>query len=130
MESSMPKGVSAQPVSEPTLSKQQSVLTSYQCDHQTIQICRLKGRKEGGCTFASPRTHESSSKTKSLKCLGQYTYIQAKPSLVFRPKRSALVDDKCEQHEEIGLAKLASLANGTGSKVIAQNAGEAALPYH
>ncbi|VUZ56490.1 unnamed protein product [Hymenolepis diminuta] len=120
MESSMPIGVSARPVSEPTLPEQQFVPTSCLCDHQTIQICCLEEHKGGGRTFASSRTHESSTKIKSLKCLGRCKYIQ----------RSALVDDKCKQHEKIGLAKLASLSNGTESEVVAQNAGEATLPYH
>ncbi|KAM3186134.1 hypothetical protein ACTXT7_004920 [Hymenolepis weldensis] len=40
-----------------------------------------------------------------------------------------LMNDKCNESKEIGLAKHASLTNGTVSKVAAQNAGIAVLPY-
>ncbi|KAM3184881.1 hypothetical protein ACTXT7_007482 [Hymenolepis weldensis] len=37
---------------------------------------------------------------------------------------------KCKEPEEIGLPNHVSLVHETVSKVVAQNAGEAALPYH
>ncbi|KAM3182440.1 hypothetical protein ACTXT7_012374 [Hymenolepis weldensis] len=60
-----------------------------------------KGNKEGCPTLASSRTPKS-----SPKCLGQCNHTRAKPMLVYRPERSALVDDKYKQSEEIGFAKL------------------------
>ncbi|KAM3170981.1 hypothetical protein ACTXT7_017530, partial [Hymenolepis weldensis] len=129
MESSISEVVPARPVSEPTVPKQQPVPTTYLLDHQTNQIFRLKGHKESYCTFASFRTDESSTKTKSIQYIGHCNHIRVKSKLVLRPKRLALVDDKCDQPENVSLGKLVSLVNGAGSKVVAQNAGEAALPY-
>ncbi|VDL57432.1 unnamed protein product [Hymenolepis diminuta] len=40
------------------------------------------------------------------------------------------MNDKRKRLEEMNLAKLVSLANGTTSKAIAQNADETALPNH
>ncbi|KAM3184855.1 hypothetical protein ACTXT7_007534 [Hymenolepis weldensis] len=53
------------------------------------------------------------------------------PKLLNRPPRcSALVDDEYKQPQEIGLSKHVSIANRTMSRVVAQNAGEAALSCH
>ncbi|VUZ41687.1 unnamed protein product [Hymenolepis diminuta] len=60
MESSMPRVVPAQLVSEPTVPKQQSVPKSCVCYHRANQICCLNRQKEGCCTFASTRTPKSS----------------------------------------------------------------------
>ncbi|KAM3177380.1 hypothetical protein ACTXT7_004700 [Hymenolepis weldensis] len=48
---------------------------------------------------------------------------------VCRPKRSALVNNKCKQPEEIRLVKSVSHSNRAVSKVTAQNADEIAFPY-
>ncbi|KAM3175243.1 hypothetical protein ACTXT7_008892 [Hymenolepis weldensis] len=69
-----------------------------------------------------PKSHTLFTKTKSLICLGQFNYIRAKPKLVFHSNRSALVDNKCKEHEEIVLAKSVSYSIETLSKVVAQNA--------
>ncbi|KAM3172230.1 hypothetical protein ACTXT7_014974 [Hymenolepis weldensis] len=107
MESFMPKNIPGRLASEPTVPKQQSVPNSC------LQI-KYAGSGQKGChTFSSSKTHTSSNKIKCLKFLGQSNHIRAKPKLVFPPKQSGPVDDKCNESEEIGLAKPASLANGT-----------------
>ncbi|KAM3184156.1 hypothetical protein ACTXT7_008947 [Hymenolepis weldensis] len=50
--------------------------------------------------------------------------------LICCPKRSALVDDKGKEPQEIGLVKPVSFIYGTRSKVIVQNASKGALYYH
>ncbi|KAM3180084.1 hypothetical protein ACTXT7_016997 [Hymenolepis weldensis] len=95
MEYSMTKVVRARLLSESTVPKQQSVPKSCPLDHQTNQICYLNEDKEDCCTLAFSRTHESPTKIKSSKFLGQCNRIRAKLKLVFCPKRLALVDDKC-----------------------------------
>ncbi|KAM3181626.1 hypothetical protein ACTXT7_014002 [Hymenolepis weldensis] len=52
----------------------------------TDQICRLKGHKEGRCTFPPLRTDISSIKVQSPKCPGLSKH---KPKLIYRPKRWA-----------------------------------------
>ncbi|KAM3177782.1 hypothetical protein ACTXT7_003839 [Hymenolepis weldensis] len=69
-------------------------------------------------------TDTSSIKIKSLKCLGQGNHIRSEPKLVFYSKRSALVDDRCEELGAIVLAKPVSCSIRTASKVLAQNSGE------
>ncbi|VUZ57755.1 unnamed protein product [Hymenolepis diminuta] len=54
-------------VSEPSVPKPQSVSTSCLFDYQTNKKCCLKEHKEGCCTFASSRIHESSIMIKSPK---------------------------------------------------------------
>ncbi|KAM3175567.1 hypothetical protein ACTXT7_008259 [Hymenolepis weldensis] len=73
---------------------------------------------------------ESLTMIKSRKGLGQHNHIRAKSILVCCPKRPEPVDDKCKQPKEIDHAKPVSRANEIVSKVIAQNAGGATLPYH
>ncbi|KAM3187529.1 hypothetical protein ACTXT7_002103 [Hymenolepis weldensis] len=68
------------------------------------------------------KTHTSSTMIKSSKFPSQCNHIRAKSMLVCCPKRSTLVDDKCNQTEEIGLVKRLSLANKTVSKAAVQNA--------
>ncbi|KAM3181714.1 hypothetical protein ACTXT7_013825 [Hymenolepis weldensis] len=78
LESPKPKFVPTRPVSRPTVLKQQDIRELYPA---------------------------SSTKIKPPKCFGQCNHIQTKPKLVFRPKRSAPVDDKCNQSEDIVLVK-------------------------
>ncbi|KAM3175045.1 hypothetical protein ACTXT7_009317 [Hymenolepis weldensis] len=97
MEFSMPKSVPERLVSQPTVPEQQSVPKFCLRDLYANQICSLEGQKEGCCILASFRTHESSTVVKSLRCLGQCNQMRAKLTLVWRPKRSAPVDDECKQ---------------------------------
>ncbi|VUZ45769.1 unnamed protein product [Hymenolepis diminuta] len=53
----MPQVVTARRVSEPTVTKHQSIQKSPPRDYQTNQICCLKKQQEGSCTPASSRTH-------------------------------------------------------------------------
>ncbi|KAM3186357.1 hypothetical protein ACTXT7_004468 [Hymenolepis weldensis] len=57
-------------------------------------------------------------------------HIRARPNFVLRPKQLTLVNDKCKELIEIGLAKPFSFRNGALSKVTAQNASEVTLTYH
>ncbi|KAM3172344.1 hypothetical protein ACTXT7_014736, partial [Hymenolepis weldensis] len=110
--------------------KQQSVQKSCLLDHQASQTCQLLGHKEGCHTPASSRTSKSSTMIRFTKCLGRCIHIRAKSKLVFRLKRSALMDAKCKEPEEIVLVKPVSRGNGTVSKVVAQNAGRTAFPNY
>ncbi|VUZ42877.1 unnamed protein product [Hymenolepis diminuta] len=76
------------------------------------------------------QTHTSSTKIKALKYLDQYNSIRTNLMLVFLPELSTLVNDKCNEPEEIGLVKLISPTDGSVSNVVTLNAGEAALSYH
>ncbi|KAM3176894.1 hypothetical protein ACTXT7_005590 [Hymenolepis weldensis] len=107
IESSNPKIVPTQLVSEPTLPKQQSVPK-----------------------FHLQRAPKSSTKIEFLKRPGQCNHIRVKPMLVRRAKQSVLFDDKCEESEKICLAKPPTLANGTVSNATVQNISKAALSYH
>ncbi|KAM3174458.1 hypothetical protein ACTXT7_010509 [Hymenolepis weldensis] len=114
MEFSKPKVVSARLVSEPTVSLRQPVPKS----NQQKSNMPPKGLKEGCWICASLRTLKSSTKFESLKCPDHCNRIRAKPKLVLCPKRSALMDNKCNELQW----KI--------SKVVVQNAGEAASSYH
>ncbi|KAM3184401.1 hypothetical protein ACTXT7_008430 [Hymenolepis weldensis] len=59
------------------------------------------------------------------KCLGKCNHILAKPTLICRRKRLAIVDVKNKKPEEIGLEKSVFHSKETVSKVIKQNAGVA-----
>ncbi|VUZ50280.1 unnamed protein product [Hymenolepis diminuta] len=59
---------------------------------------------------------------KSSEFLSQCNHIRSKPMLVCCPNRSTLVDDKCNQPEEIIPVKLVFLANEAVSKVSVKNA--------
>nr|CUU98715.1 hypothetical transcript [Hymenolepis microstoma] len=81
---------------KPSRSDNQSDTTFCLLDHLSNLIHRLEGDKEDDFTFASSKIPRSSTKTNSPKCFGQCHRIQAKPMLVCRLKRLALVDDRSE----------------------------------
>ncbi|KAM3179775.1 hypothetical protein ACTXT7_017627, partial [Hymenolepis weldensis] len=112
----MPKVVPARPAFKPIVPNQQSDLISCLIDHQTNQICSLKGHKIGGFLFASSRTHTSFTLIKSPKCLGQCSHSRDKDMLVCHPNCMALVDDKCKHPEEMGFGKLVPNSKGIKSE--------------
>ncbi|KAM3174189.1 hypothetical protein ACTXT7_011044 [Hymenolepis weldensis] len=107
MESSMSEIVPPRLLSNSTVPMEQSVPKS--CEQ--MEACL-------------PQKSKFSTEIKCSKCLSQRNHIRAKPMLVCRPKRLALMDDKCKQPEEIGLAKPVYNSKETVSKVIAQNASD------
>ncbi|KAM3187163.1 hypothetical protein ACTXT7_002860 [Hymenolepis weldensis] len=66
-----------------------------------MQWCLLDHQKSN--MLPKGITPKSSTKIKFPKCPGQCNHIRAQPMLVWRPKRSALLDDKCKEPKELVL---------------------------
>ncbi|VDL23263.1 unnamed protein product [Hymenolepis diminuta] len=120
VESSMPKVVPVRLVAKPTVPEQQSVPTPCLLHYQTNPMHYLKEHKGGYFTLALSRTHRSL----------QSVIVSAATFKALFLNRSAPVHAKYKEPKEIGLAKPTSLANGTVPKLVAQNADDAAFPYH
>ncbi|VUZ54669.1 unnamed protein product [Hymenolepis diminuta] len=117
MASSIPKVVHTPLVSEPTVLE---ILTARSSDKSNMPP---KETYRDFLYLRFPKTPKSSTKVKSPKHLTQRNHTQGKLKLVSLLRHSALVDDECKQPQEIGFSKYVSIANGTMSRMVTQNAG-------